>query len=84
MESAYANLPNSAINVIEVLSRLKIARFQDLMAETSLPKRTLLYAIRILRDLGIVETQICMNDARRRFYCIRISKEDPRNHLKNR
>ncbi len=83
METAYGNLPNSALTVIEALSRLKIAKFEDLKSETSLPKRTLLYAIRILRDAGLVHTQICMNDARRRFYCISISHDEPTNHLKN-
>ncbi len=84
MESSYGNLPNSAIRVMEVLSRLKIAKFEDLKTETKLPKRTLLYAIRILRDSGLVHTQICMSDARRRFYCISMSNEGSGNNLKNR
>lgn len=66
-------LSNSARKVLEVLSRMKIARFEDLKQDTQLPKRTLLYAIRALRDLNLVEVEICINDARRRFYCIRIN-----------
>ncbi|MEM0157109.1 MAG: MarR family transcriptional regulator [Thermoplasmataceae archaeon] len=66
------HLSGSALKVLNVLSSMKIARFEDLKARTGLPKRTLLYSIRVLRDAGIVETQICMSDARRRFYCVKL------------
>ena len=66
------HLSGSAQKVLNVLLSMKIARFEDLKERTGLPKRTLLYSIRILRDAGIVETQICMNDARRRFYCVKL------------
>ena len=66
------HLAGSALKVLNVLLSMKIARFEDLKERTGLPKRTLLYAIRTLRDAGIVETQICMNDARRRFYCVKL------------
>ncbi len=72
MQYTSAQLPNSALTVLQILSDMKIARFDQLKEKTKLPKRTLLYAIRILRELGMVETQICMNDARRRFYCVKI------------
>ena len=66
------HLSGSALKVLNGLLSMKIARFEDLKERTGLPKRTLLYSIRILRDAGIVETQICMSDARRRFYCIKL------------
>lgn len=66
------HLPRSALKVLSVLLSMKIARLEDLKERTGLPKRTLLYSIRILRDAGIVETQICMSDARRRFYCVKL------------
>lgn len=65
-------MPASAKLLLRVLTDKKIARFDELMEETMLSKRTLLYAIKALKELDLVETQICMTDARRRFYCIKL------------
>ncbi len=65
-------MPTSAKLLLRVLKEKKISRFDELMEETLLSKRTLLYAIKTLRELDLIETQICMNDARRRFYCIKL------------
>ena len=74
MESleAIRNMPPSAKLLLRVLKENKISRFDELMEETLLSKRTLLYAIRTLREQGLIDTQICMSDARRRFYCIKL------------
>jgi DNA-binding MarR family transcriptional regulator len=65
-------IPPSGKLVLRVIRERKIARLQELRQETMLPQRTLLYAIKILRELGLIETQVCMNDARRRFYCVKL------------
>ena len=62
----------STVEVFEFIRARKIVRFHDLVTGTGLSKRTLLYSIRTLREMGLIETQICMNDTRRRFYCLRI------------
>ena len=66
------SIPPSAKLLLRVLREKKILRFEELMEETMLSKRTLLYAIKALRELGMIETQICMNDARKRFYCVKL------------
>ncbi len=65
-------LPPSAKLLLRVLKENKISRFEELMEETMLSKRTLLYAIRALKQMDLIETQICMSDARRRFYCVKL------------
>lgn len=62
----------STLEVFEFIRSRKIVRFQDLISGTALSKRTILYSIRSLREMGLIETQICMNDTRRRFYCLKI------------
>ena len=66
------SLPPSAKLLLRVLRENKVSRFEELMEETLLSKRTLLYAIRALKELDLIETQICMSDARRRFYCVKL------------
>lgn len=65
-------IPTSAKLLLRVLKEKKISRFDDLMEETLLSKRTLLYAIKTLKEMDLIETQVCMSDARRRFYCIKL------------
>ncbi len=74
MESleAIRSMPPSAKLLLRVLKENKISRFEELMDETLLSKRTLLYAIKTLKELGLIETQVCMSDARRRFYCVKL------------
>lgn len=66
------NTPTSAKLLLRVLKDRKIATFDDLMGETMLSRRTLLYAIKTLKELDLIETQVCMTDTRRRFYCIKL------------
>ncbi len=66
------NMPTSAKLLLRVLKENKISPFDELMEETMLSKRTLLYAIKTLKELDLIETQICMSDARRRFYCVKL------------
>ncbi len=66
------SMPTSAKLLLRVLKENKISRFDELMEETMLSKRTLLYAIKTLKELDLIETQICMSDARRRFYCVKL------------
>lgn len=66
------SIPPSAKLLLRVIKEKKISRFDELIDETMLSKRTLLYAIRTLKELDLIETQICMNDARKRFYCIKL------------
>lgn len=65
-------IPTSAKLLLRVLKEKKISRFDELMEETLLSKRTLLYAIKTLKELDLIETQVCMTDARKRFYCIKL------------
>ncbi len=66
------SMPNSAKLLLRVLKENKISTFDDLMEETMLSRRTLLYAIKALRELDLIETQVCMSDTRRRFYCVKL------------
>ncbi len=64
--------PSSRL-VLRVLYEVKITDLQTLQDETKLPKRTLMYAISQLKRAGMVRTQICLNDSRRRYYCVAVS-----------
>ncbi|WP_162509595.1 MarR family transcriptional regulator [Thermogymnomonas acidicola] len=65
-------MPPSAKLVLRVLRELKIATVKRLEEETGLSRRTLMYAIKVLKEAGLIETQICLTDTRKRFYCIRL------------
>lgn len=69
------DLTPSALQVLEFIKSRKIARFSEIIQHTGLSKRSVLYSIEKLKEMGLVETQICMTDTRRRFYCIRSLKE---------
>ncbi|MEM3352388.1 MAG: winged helix-turn-helix transcriptional regulator, partial [Saccharolobus sp.] len=49
-------LPPSAKLVLKILLEKKIIRFKDLQEQTKLPTRTLRYALRILREKGLIKT----------------------------
>lgn len=68
-------LQNSAKLVLLVLQRLRIADFNTLERETGLSKRSVLYAVKALRNVALIDIQICLNDTRKRFYCIRIRED---------
>lgn len=74
MENSVDTLPAppSAKIILKLIRERKIMKFEDIKAETGLSKRALLYAIKTLRELDLIETQVCMGDTRRRFYCIKL------------
>lgn len=72
IEFSEFEMPTSARLVLLVLRRLRIADFRTLERETGLSKRSVLYAVKNLRDMKLIDIQICLNDARKRFYCIKI------------
>jgi predicted transcriptional regulator len=49
-------LPPSAKLVLKVLENKRIVKFSELQRETNLPTRTLRYAIRVLKERGIIKT----------------------------
>lgn len=63
-------LPPSAKLVLKVLENKRIVKFSELQRETNLPTRTLRYAIRVLKERGIIKTLPCLEDARQRFYLL--------------
>lgn len=70
-------IPTSARLVLMVLKRLRIADFRTIEMESGLSKRSVLYAVKRLREMGLIDIQICLNDTRKRFYCIRIKEGNP-------
>lgn len=66
------SIPPSARTLLKLIRERRIMKFEEIKAETSLSKRALLYAIKTLRELDLIETQVCMGDTRRRFYCIKL------------
>lgn len=69
------SLPPSAKLVLRILREMKITDFKRLQDETGLSRRTLMYSIKLLREMEAIETRICLNDARKRFYCVRLKSE---------
>ncbi len=63
-------LPPSAKLVLKVLMEKKVVRFKELREETHLPTRTLHYALKILKEKGVVKTLPCLDDARERMYSL--------------
>ncbi len=72
--SMLEQLPPSAVSILNALKKKKILRFEEIMSLTSLSKRSLMYAIKILREYGMVEVKMCMSDTRRRFYCLKTTE----------
>ena len=64
--------PSSRL-VLRVLYEVKITDLNTLQEETKLPKRTLMYSISQLKKAGMVRTQFCLNDSRKRYYCIAVN-----------
>lgn len=69
------DIPPSARLVLHVLRELKIVDMKKLAKETGLPRRTLMYAIHRLKENGLIDIQVCLNDSRKRYYCVRITQE---------
>ena len=69
------SLPPSAKLVLRILRDMKITDFKKLQDETGLSRRTLMYSIKLLKDINAVETRIFLHDAIRRFYCIKLRSD---------
>ncbi|XDF45591.1 MarR family transcriptional regulator [Saccharolobus solfataricus] len=63
-------LPPSAKLVLKVILEKKVIRFKELQDQTKLPTRTLRYALRILREKGLIKTLPCLDDTRERIYSV--------------
>ncbi|MCH4816073.1 MAG: winged helix-turn-helix transcriptional regulator [Saccharolobus sp.] len=63
-------LPPSAKLVLKVILEKKVIRFKELQEQTKLPTRTLRYALRVLREKGLIKTLPCLDDARERMYSV--------------
>lgn len=74
MESyeAVRAIPPSAKLVLRILQEVKICDLNRLKGESGLSRRALMYAIKILGELDLVETRICLSDTRKRFYCVKL------------
>ncbi|MEM0122835.1 MAG: MarR family transcriptional regulator, partial [Saccharolobus sp.] len=49
---------------------------KDLQEQTKLPTRTLRYALRILREKGLIKTLPCLDDARERMYSVVLQEDE--------
>lgn len=74
LNPALSTATPSAQHIYDLLRTRKVMQLKDIIKETGLSKRTVLYAIRDLREAGLIEIQICMTDTRRKFYCYRIQQ----------
>lgn len=55
---------------LQDLGNKKSATFQEIKNETGLPDRTIREAIRKLKEEGLIQTRICLDDTRSRVYII--------------
>ncbi|BFH73775.1 helix-turn-helix domain-containing protein [Sulfurisphaera javensis] len=63
-------LSPSARLVLEIISERKIVKFKDLKEITGLSTRTLRYAIKDLKDKGLIKVLPCLEDAREKLYAV--------------
>ena len=73
MEAELIRLTPSAKLVLRVLKELRISDSLTLLNETGLSRRSLMYSVKQLRNLGLVNVQVCLKDSRKRYYCISIT-----------
>jgi len=70
--------PPSAKFVLKVLREKRQVTQEDLLVETSLPKRTVNHAIRRLRDCNLIKERRSLDDVRQKFYiCLYCTEECP-------
>ncbi|ARM74715.1 winged helix-turn-helix domain-containing protein [Acidianus manzaensis] len=70
MDKRVSSLPCSAKLVYKVLEMKKKLTFNELKEETYLPERTLREALKILKEKGLIETEVCLKDTRSRYYIL--------------
>ncbi len=73
MESQIRFLTPSCRLVYMTLKQFKVARLCQIIEETGLSKRSVLYAVKELNSAGLIDISICLSDTRQRFYCIKIN-----------
>ena len=63
-------LPKSSKVVLSILSKGHNTP-QQILKESSLPPRTLRFAIKKLKSLGVIEERYFLSDSRKKFYRIK-------------
>ena len=63
-----SNMPPSSLKVYEIIQTSKRLRFADIASQTNYSTRTVRYALRDLKDAGLVGKIYDINDMRRCFY----------------
>jgi DNA-binding MarR family transcriptional regulator len=74
MEQEFKVLTPSTRLVLIALRHFKVARLCQLIENTGLSKRSVLYSVKKLSAMGLIEVNICLSDTRQRFYCIKINE----------
>lgn len=74
MEQELKALTPSTRLVLITLRQLKVARLCQLIESTGLSKRSVLYSVKKLNAMRLIEINICLSDTRQRFYCIKINE----------
>ncbi len=74
MEQEFKVLTPSTRLVLIALRYFKVARLCQLIENTGLSKRSVLYSVKKLSAMGLIEVNICLSDTRQRFYCIKINE----------
>ncbi|MCL4327292.1 MAG: MarR family transcriptional regulator [Candidatus Thermoplasmatota archaeon] len=75
METELIRLTPSAKLVLRVLRELRISDSLTLLNETGLSRRSLMYSVKQLKNLGLVNVQVCLKDSRKRYYCISLAND---------
>ncbi len=65
-------LKTSSKLIMMILQQKKIATISEIQDYSKLSRRTIMNCIRDLRNLGLIEIQVCLSDTRKRFYCLKI------------
>jgi DNA-binding MarR family transcriptional regulator len=74
MEQELKTLTPSTRLVLITLRQFKVARLCQLIESTGLSKRSVLYSVKKLSGMGLIEINVCLSDTRQRFYCIKINE----------
>ena len=74
MEQELKALTPSTRLVLITLRQFKVARLCQLIESTGLSKRSVLYSVKKLNAMKLIEINICLSDTRQRFYCIKINE----------
>ncbi|MFX1517313.1 MAG: winged helix-turn-helix domain-containing protein [Promethearchaeota archaeon] len=64
------NLPPSSVKVYNILQTNKQMTFQEITSQTNYSTRTIRYALRELKDAGLISQIPNMQDLRRCYYFI--------------